>query len=46
LVALMGEVQTNHDDIFGTEGYQFRIMGKDWKKSKNLERFTRLATYN
>jgi hypothetical protein len=25
----MGEVQTNHDDIFGTEGYQFRIMGKD-----------------
>ena len=29
LLVLMGEVQTNHDDIFGTEGYQFRIMGKD-----------------
>ena len=29
LLVLMGEVQANHDDIFGTEGYEFRIMGKD-----------------
>jgi hypothetical protein len=29
LLVLMGEVQENNDDIFGTEGYEFRIMGKD-----------------
>jgi hypothetical protein len=29
LVALMDMVQTNHDDIFGTEGYESTIMGKE-----------------
>jgi len=26
---LMDETQMEFDDIFGTEGYEFRIMGKD-----------------
>ena len=29
LDSLMTEIQDNHDDIFGTEGYEFRILGKD-----------------
>jgi len=29
LLVLMGEVQENNDDIFGTEGYESTIMGKD-----------------
>lgn len=29
LLVLMGEVQENNDDIFGTEGYEFSILGKD-----------------
>jgi hypothetical protein len=29
LLVLMGEVQANHDDIFGTEGYEATILGKD-----------------
>jgi DNA-binding transcriptional regulator GbsR (MarR family) len=26
---LMTEIQMDHDDIFGTEGYEFSILGKD-----------------
>jgi hypothetical protein len=29
LLVLMGEVQENNDDIFGTEGYESTIMGKE-----------------
>ena len=29
LLVLMGEVQENNDDIFGTEGYESTILGKD-----------------
>jgi hypothetical protein len=29
LVSLMDMVQTNHDDIFGTEGYESTMMGKE-----------------
>jgi len=29
LDSLMTEIQMDHDDIFGTEGYEFRILGKD-----------------
>ena len=29
LLVLMGEVQVNNDDIFGTEGYESTIMGKE-----------------
>jgi hypothetical protein len=29
LDSLMTEIQDNHDDIFGTEGYESTILGKD-----------------
>jgi DNA-binding transcriptional regulator GbsR (MarR family) len=29
LDSLMTEIQDNHDDIFGTEGYEATILGKD-----------------
>jgi DNA-binding transcriptional regulator GbsR (MarR family) len=29
LDSLMTEIQMDHDDIFGTEGYEFSILGKD-----------------
>lgn len=29
LDVLMTDIQDNHDDIFGTEGYESTIMGKD-----------------
>jgi hypothetical protein len=29
LDVLMCEIQDNHSDIFGTEGYEFSILGKD-----------------
>jgi len=29
LDSLMTEIQMDHDDIFGTEGYEFSILGED-----------------